>query len=161
MSRHLFLTGEPQVGKSTLLHHYLTQQHGTVGGFCTVWGNASHTTLHLLPYTGGVCCVKNCVAVRENGILLPHSTVFDTLGCALLKAPCDLLVMDELGYLESDALEFQRAVLAALDGKQPVLGVIKPQHTPFLDAVRAHTSVHIVEVTMDNRETLTQPQDFL
>ena len=33
--------------------------------------------------------------------------------------------MDELGFLEADAVEFRRAVLDTLDGERPVLGVIR------------------------------------
>lgn len=36
MARHIFLTGQKQVGKSTLLKKVLKQFHGEVGGFFTL-----------------------------------------------------------------------------------------------------------------------------
>lgn len=154
MTEHLFLTGQPQVGKSTLLRRYLAEKNCRMGGFLTVWGDSAHTALHLLSVSGGVCCAENCIAVRVGETLAARSEVFDRLGPALLREPCDLLVMDELGFLEKDAFEFQEAVLAALDGCISVLGVIKPRHTPFLDAVRSHEHVRIIEVNEENRDLL-------
>ena len=51
---------------------------------------------------------------------------------------------------------FQAAVLSALDGKLPVFGVIKPRSTPFLDAVRSHPKVQVLEVTPETRDDLLQ-----
>ena len=39
--------------------------------------------------------------------------------------------MDELGFFESEALNFQKQVLKCLASPIPVLGVIKPLSTPF------------------------------
>lgn len=157
MIEHLFLTGQPHVGKSTLLNRCLAEKDCRIGGFRTVWSDCTHTTLHLLSFTGSTCCAENCIAERVGEALIPRSGVFDRLGPVLLREPCDLLIMDELGFLENDALLFQSAVLSALDGDLPVLGVIKPQHTPFLDAVRTHARVHIIEVNEKNRDVLKLP----
>ena len=160
MTEHLFLTGEIQVGKSTLLRRFLTEKKQRIAGFRTVWSDGERRTLHLLPCDGGVCCEENCVAERLSGKLVPRPEIFDRLGPVLLGQPCDLLVMDELGFLESTAPAFRSAVLAALDGSIPVVGVIQPRHTEFLDAVRAHEGVHIVTVTVENRDTLSLFQSW-
>lgn len=154
MTEHLFLTGEIQVGKSTLLHRYLAEKDCRVGGFHTVWRDSEHRTLHLLPYAGGICLAENCIAERVSGKLTPHPEVFDRIGPALLDLPCDILVMDELGFLESESYGFQAAVLTALNSNTPIVGVIKPRHTDFLDKVRSHRCVRIVEVTIENRNAL-------
>lgn len=151
MTEHLFLTGAIQVGKSTLLRRCLSEKDGQIGGFRTVWNNAKHETLHLLPFIGGTCCKENCVAERLSGKLIPQPEIFDRIGPALLRQPCDILVMDELGFLESKASVFQAAVLSALHGEIPVVGVIQPKHTAFLDTVRLQPNVRIIEVTVENR----------
>lgn len=155
MTEHLFLTGDIQVGKSTLLRRYFAEKKCRIGGFRSVWGDSEHRTLHLLPYDSGICLEENCIAERTSGKLIPHPEVFDRIGPTLLDLPCDILVMDELGFLENDAHDFQAAVLAALNRNTPIVGVIKPKHTHFLDAVRSHRCVRIVEVTIENRETLS------
>ena len=90
----------------------------------------------------------------QNGVWTLWPEVFDREGTALLRAegPFDLLLMDELGRLELRAEAFRAAVLSALDGNVPVLGVVKPESNPFLDAVRAHPRTVVLEVAGENRD---------
>lgn len=155
---HLFLTGEIQVGKSTLLSALLRSLGLPACGFCTCWRRTeAEDTLHLLPWgMDADCGADNQVARRRNGRaeILPGR--FDALGPELLtpRPGCAVMVMDELGFLERNDLRFQEAVLCALDGPLPVLGVIKPRQEPFLDRVRAHAGVQLVTVTPENRDDL-------
>ena len=54
------------------------------------------------------------------------------------------------------AAVFCGAVLAALDGDMPVLGVLQKADTAFLRAVAAHPRVRVVTVTEENRDRLRQ-----
>ena len=61
---------------------------------------------------------------RWNGqTMRPFPEVFDTLGVSCLAniPPQSLVVMDELGFLESQAPRFTQAVLDALSGPAQVL----------------------------------------
>ena len=133
---HLFLTGDKGVGKSTLARCLL----------------AGHTPcVHLLPAAGGTPSAENllfyCGAYSCDR--------FDTLGTAALRDRSgDILLMDELGPAESGAKKFCEAVLAALDGDLPVLGVLQKADTEFLRAVAGHPRVRLVTVTVENRDEL-------
>ena len=85
-----------------------------------------------------------------------RTDLFDRLGPAALAdaADCDVIVMDELGPSEAAALEFQKAVLAALDGDKPVYGVLQQADSEFLSRVAAHPRVRVVTVTEENRDRL-------
>ena len=87
----------------------------------------------------------------ENAESITH--IFDTYGKEILDGSGnrDITIMDELGFFESGALAFQQAVMRRISGGIPTLGVIKPRHTEFLDAVRAHEGVEIWEVDESNR----------
>lgn len=87
-----------------------------------------------------------------------RTDLFDRLGPAALAdaADCDVIVMDELGPSEAAALEFQKAVLAALDGDKPVYGVLQQADSEFLGRVAAHPRVRVVTVTEENRDRLRQ-----
>lgn len=93
---------------------------------------------------------------RRGGERQVFPEAFDAAGTALLerKGPFDLLLMDELGRMELRSPGFRSAVLRALDGDTPVLGVIKPEHNEFLDAVRAHPKVKVLELTAENRDEM-------
>lgn len=157
---HLFLTGEVQVGKSTLLRALLARLALPACGFCTCWAVCGgEERLHLLPWgPERVCTPENAAACRVEHRARALPGRFDRLGPPLLLPRRDsgVLVMDELGFLERDERVFQQAVLAALDGPLPVLGVVKPRQAPFLDAVRAHPRTRTVLVTKENRDALLE-----
>ena len=54
-------------------------------------------------------------------------------GCAGDPA-CDLILMDELGFLEADAPRFRASVLSVLTGPKPVLGVVRQGLGAWRDA---------------------------
>lgn len=156
-TEHLFLTGEKGVGKSTLVDHLLAGHRPC--GFRTrrVTGVMERPSVHLLPANGGQAAAENllfyCGAYSCER--------FDTLGVAVLQDRSgDVLLMDELGPAESDARAFTAAVLAALDGDLPVLGVLQKADTDFLRAVASHPRVRVVTVTRDNRDALRETLRF-
>ncbi len=159
---HIFLTGRTQIGKSTLIKKYIDAKGLTACGFATVWGTPAEDggrRLYMHPYGKiGQCTEANLLArfLPDSPSNTRFSQVFDSLGTDLLTrcSGADLLVMDELGFLESDSPVFQAAVLSALDGTLPVFGVIKPRSTPFLDTVRSHPNVKVLEVTPETRDEL-------
>ena len=67
----------------------------------------------------------------------------------------DYIVIDEIGPMELQGKDFQVAVDNILEGTKPVLGIIhwKMNH-PLIDRIRARGDVKIVEVTLENRDTI-------
>ena len=171
---HLFLTGEIQVGKSTLLQKWLSDLEVKAGGFYTrkYPGRDGHVYVHMLsaarkeaPDEGNF--LFDCMA-KDAG---DAARRFDALGCPLLDDPgdADLIVMDELGFMERDAQDFKASVLHALDGPLPVIGcirlcdeVIHPRILPdvkdcsLISLVAAREDVRILEVTAQNRDRLAE-----
>jgi molybdate transport system regulatory protein len=94
----------------------------------------------------------------EGRIQQRFTEVFETLGVNLLTHCLDnhpdIIVMDELGFLESEATTFQQRVFSCLDAPVPVWGVIKPLSTPFLDGIRERKDVTVLTITIDNRDRL-------
>jgi nucleoside-triphosphatase len=82
---------------------------------------------------------------------------FDRLGGQLIQTArrtAQLIIMDELGQLERDAKEFQNAVLEALEGGVPVFGVIKKTAAGWVNKVRQHPNVSVIEINMENRDQM-------
>ncbi|MDR0886032.1 MAG: nucleoside-triphosphatase [Clostridiales Family XIII bacterium] len=100
------------------------------------------------------------VAIRDkkNQSFTAYPEIFDTLGVEILKMSQaqenTIIVMDELGFMESEAYAFQSEVLKILDHSATVIGVIKPKHTNFLDRIRNHKDVTVVTVTEENRDSI-------
>ncbi|MCI6811842.1 MAG: molybdopterin-guanine dinucleotide biosynthesis protein B [Lachnospiraceae bacterium] len=66
----------------------------------------------------------------------------------------NLILMDEPGFMESEAKDFCRSVLAILDGSTPVIAAVKDKDTPFLNAVRNHPNCRCFYLDEENREAL-------
>ena len=162
---HLFLTGEIQVGKSTIVSSVVSRLGVPVSGFRTVsvFRDGGESDVFLIPASGSLsdCCSASLFARRVPGRRPEvREEVFVSCGVPLLsQCSGGLVLMDELGWMESSSrlfqeAVFQEAVFSVLDGPIPVLGVVRDQRLPFLDAVRDHPQVEVVVVTRENRDAL-------
>lgn len=140
MTEHVFLTGRKQVGKSTLIRKELERYKKENGE------ESAPSEENLLFICGS--------ADRSRS-----DERFDRMGSRILEESmrngAELLIMDELGPNEAGALVFQEAVLRALDGEIPILGVLQEADSPFLKKVADHPKVRVIRVTEENRDALT------
>jgi nucleoside-triphosphatase len=85
-----------------------------------------------------------------------HGEVFDTLGVEYLKAkPGGIIVMDEVGFMETESKLFCAAVMGCLDGDVPALVAVKARFdVDFLNAVRGHPRAALYTITEENRDEL-------
>lgn len=159
---HIFLTGEVQVGKSTVVEKTVSALGTSVGGFRSGFGpdrSEADRWLYLWDASGlpaydethGVVRFTN----RKPEVLIDR---FNTLGAEILcqarRNKAGLILMDECGRFEEQAAAFQAEIFAALDGAVPVLGVVRQGVHGWLDAVRDHPRVTLLTVTPDNRDML-------
>ena len=162
---NLFLTGERGVGKSTLLKRLLAYHSLRIGGFRTLpfaceeassgyYLVGSAEPLPVNPSPDRIIALRTA----DGRMQQQFPEVFETLGVAILSRCAhnwpDLIIMDELGFIENEALRFQEWVFRCLDAPVLVLGVIKPLSTPFLDCIRGRKDVATFAVTLANREEL-------
>ena len=159
---HIFLTGDIQVGKTTIIRRFLSQSGLSADGFMTYWEfeSCDVQNLYLSSYSADSRPAERHLIAHDSGqqLVLPENmtSVFDAHGSDILanSGKRDVIVMDELGFLESKAAAFQQAVMRHISGNVPVLGVIKPRQTEFLDGIRAHPNVTVREVTAENRDAI-------
>lgn len=154
---HVFLTGAIRTGKSSIIKLFLEQSGLTSGGFRTCWqpDGSGGEDLLLMPFAASQPTgLDNRAAHRSPDGLTVNPAVFDRLAPLILaeSAQYPLLIMDELGFMESRAPGFQAAVLRCLDSKTPVLGVIRDRPTAFLDSIRRRADVLILTVFPDNHD---------
>ncbi len=155
----IFLTGERGVGKSTALRRALAGSGLRIGGFMTDFGETRYgedKTLWLLPWseTPDYAAGEVCARMGPGGRAV-FPKVFDGLGTELLLASardpaCDLILMDELGFLEAEAAGFREAVLSVLAGPKPTLGVVRRGLGAWQDTGLGE----VWEVTAENREEI-------
>ena len=164
---HIFLTGDVQVGKSTIIKKTLAAlKLRDIGGFRSV-------SVPDLP--DGAMSVYLIPAGDEHPMMGDWNRVGIRKGCgrgigkfpeaferagvqALVDAEnMPLILMDEVGRMESAAARFSERILALLDGSAPILGVVqKIADTKLTNAIRQHPNVRVLTVTKENREKLAE-----
>ena len=139
MSRHLFIKGYSQIGKSTLLLDCIRDYKKDCGGFLSqrlldkegvTMGfrlisieEASSTSCRYNPTLPNIFLEKTA-----NG-WIKNEDVFRTYGVELLKKSKDktLIIMDEIGGMEIYVPEFKAAVYELLDSNKSCIGILKSQ----------------------------------
>ena len=160
--RHIFLTGEKQVGKSTLWKTVMEQAGIAPLGFQTlpfkVEGHFAGYRLHSLGPVPGEFHNDIPISVHiKPKIHLGITESFDLFGTALLEQAAtagSFLLMDELGRFEKNAHRFQQAVFNCLDSSCHVLGVLHMTDSAFLNRIQEREDVLVFTVTKENRDRL-------
>ncbi|MCQ2972016.1 MAG: nucleoside-triphosphatase [archaeon] len=159
---NIFLTGEIQVGKSTIINKFIKSHSDLkIGGFKTLTNFNQDQGVYM-----GVYIVPGCdyepdyseeshVGDRGNK-KSGYPEKFNSKGVDILNTSgdYDLILMDEIGFMETKAENFANAVLKFLDGNVPVIGVVKPMMKGLPLAVKQHPKTKVLEVTKDNRDEL-------
>ena len=162
--KHLFLTGEKQVGKSTLLRNLIEAKKLDCTGFETKAfylnderrGFTLHGRVEMLPYENDcICCAR--VGEKRSVPVLP---VFDENGVTILQkslfSPAPYILMDELGRLEKQAGAFIEQIYACLDSDKRVLGVLQKCSSAHVKAISERNDVTVLTVTPENRNQLLE-----
>lgn len=160
--KNIFLTGSRGIGKSTLLNRLLKDVAGRVAGFRTlpVYDQKQQVVGFGLQDVEEQEEIRpeDMVGLKHPGGIKAFPETFEGTARAVLAraltSRAGLLVIDELGFLESGAPRFQEQVEICLDSAIPVLGVLKAHDNPFLKRIRQRPDVAVFEVTEENRDRL-------
>ena len=162
---HILIVGSRGVGKSTLIRRLLEEINRPVWGFETKKEPLAGGPIYI--YEAGkprVQSDENLVGFCAEQHPTVISSAFDRFA-ETLKAPIPnghVVLMDELGFMESASEAFCESVLRILDGGAPVIAAVKDKNTAFLEAVRGHKNAKCFFVTPENRDTLfTQVLEFI
>lgn len=116
-------------------------------------GNAP---IYLYPASGGHRQTQdNLLGWCKNQHSTANLEAFDRNAFLIeLARPDGLLVMDEIGPMESRAPRFRAAVLAAMERTTPILASVRDIEIPFLETVRTHPNARCFYLTCKNGEEL-------
>lgn len=160
MSKHLFLTGEKKVGKSTAIKKFLHTVQPDFSGYQTqpvlindrVRGYALHSFEAMDDEENDVIMSVRA-GVRCN---IPVEGIFDTIGVKIIEASLasstTLVLIDELGKLEDNSPLFQDAVRKLLDSEHKILGVLQKKESKMSEMLNERDDCEIIEITEANRD---------
>lgn len=164
MHKNIFLTGAKKTGKSTIITNAVSQLNLRPSGFQTIpmqIGQDNQEGYGIIKAGLPPLCNQQAtpIGIKDNqNSIVPIPSAFDKEGVSIIKESLaeqpQLLLMDELGFLENNSPHFQEWVFRCLVSPYPVLGVIKPVQTPFLDRIRAFPGVLLIEIDLCNRKCI-------
>lgn len=161
---HALIVGPRQVGKSTVINKVLKSLDRPVWGFATkkesdlLDPKLGHP-IYIYDAAGPRTQTKeNLVGYCFNHCPLVYTEVFENHAKRLQTPPekGSIILMDELGFMESRAEDFCKVVLKHLDGDIPVIAAVKDKSTVFLDAVKNHPNCKCFFISEENRDELAE-----
>ena len=160
MIKNIFITGEKQIGKSTLINRLIEEMKFQVSGFKTLPYEIENQRMGF--YLKGLVETneyKNNMPISiqtSKGSCIPITETFETLGVEILRKSLvtshPIILMDELGRLESMAKNFNQEVCKVLDSNKVVIGVLQQVHVPLLTTIKQRQDTWIL--TLDHHNTL-------
>jgi nucleoside-triphosphatase len=155
----ILLTGEPGVGKSTLLNSVINafqQKQGFLTSEIKVDG--ARTGFRMTASSGQSFVLSSVdslsdVRVSRYGVNLKELESFiDKLSPI---EPDKLIYIDEIGQMQLYSDFYKKLITEYLNRPNPLIGTLsKIYHDEFTDGLRKRDDIEIIEVTLENRETL-------
>lgn len=162
----IIITGQIGIGKTNFLNALVAQLNlddDKIYGFITEKHLYNEQIVDVgsvnifPPYHQHILSDNNRVAeLIGNNKWVCYQEVFETIGVNLLSniPKGSLVVMDEIGFLESKAPNFSQKIREIIDGDYNIIAVIKPQSTPLLDYIRNKKDILLYNITPENRSLL-------
>lgn len=160
MLKNVLLTGQPGIGKTTLIHQAVRRLGDRASGYYTqeVREGNRRIGFDLVTLTGQRAPLARLDAaghqVGEYGVDL---TVLERLAVPALHRALErgrVAIIDEIGPLEVACEPLREAILACLNGEPPVLGCLARADDPFLTELAERPDTLVIEVTRANRDEL-------
>ena len=158
---NVLLTGWPGIGKTTLIKTLIEASSLSKGGFYTeeVREKGQRVGFSLITLDGKRSLmahlnIKSSYRVGRYGVDID---TFEALGVQSVRKAIsinDLIIIDEIGRMELFSREFREVVLEALKTGR-VVATIKKGRGPFIDEIKSRKDVRVLEVNLENRETLS------
>jgi nucleoside-triphosphatase len=152
------LTGQPGVGKTSIIKEAVQSFKDRAGGFYTqeVRDKGKRTGFELVTLTGDRAMLahvmeKSPYKVSKYGV---DTDNLDRVGVAAVKEAImkyEIVVIDEIGKMELFSDAFKEAVLKALDSGKKTLGTIMLSSHSWADNIKKRYDVNVVTVTRTNQ----------
>ena len=132
---HLFLQGQPGIGKSSLIRKALDPIDSSVAGFTTqrLKENGTTTGYRVLRITNDFPLLEEEYAPNKSGVFLLNGQLnISVLESAISQVEedsknpsCNIIVLDEIGGVELISEVFMKTLFRIISGGKPCIGVLK------------------------------------
>ena len=145
--RHLLITGQKRIGKSTLCDLLLEQKPFAGLQSYACWG--SHPTPDRIEMRDLVTGEVFPIGTPGQGRMEPIPEALDGHAAAILRKIPDGsdVMIDEVGYLESSCARYAKELERLFD-RCTVIAALRKDHTPLLDWLRSRPDVFVWDLDL-------------
>jgi len=156
---NIFLTGAPSSGKTTVIKKVIDGLKGPANGFYTEEEKQDGRRVGFLMRTlnghSGYLAhqdISSDYRIRRYGISIDN--IEQIAVPAITPVGDQMIILDEIGKMECFSEVFQKAAVKALNAPNRIIGTITFGGSDFIRSIKKREDVEILEVTLDNRDTL-------
>ncbi|MEM3404005.1 MAG: NTPase [Nitrososphaeria archaeon] len=166
MVKKIFVTGDPGVGKSTLLSRVVYQLRSKglmIGGVLTrdIRERGVRTGFQIQSLSDGTTGILASVSLKVGPKIGKYVVNLNDLknvfASAILYAIdfSDVVVCDEVGPMELLSPEVRKAIETLIECNKPVLGSVhKRLRDPIIEKISNSPNIKVYELTIENRDQL-------
>lgn len=156
--KNILITGNPGVGKTTLIKNIISKLNISAGGFYTSeirnsegkrWGFKIISLDGKEDIMASVQIISR-YRISKYGV---NITVIDRIGVSAIADAIknkDIIIIDEIGRMELFSKEFANITIDALDSPKIVLGTVTAKNTNFTKKIKERTDTKIVKLNRVN-----------
>ncbi len=163
MGRTLLLSGQPGVGKTTVLKKLLAALPGPSGGFYSqeIRARGRRMGFEIVTLEGERATLAHVdnpgrPRVGKYGVYVENVDKLAVPAVYQAVAEAAYVVIDEIGKMELFSEAFRTAVLHAVSSPKMVLGTVMLRPHPWVDKLKEMPGTTVVVVTVANRDRLVQ-----
>jgi nucleoside-triphosphatase THEP1 len=158
ITKNILITGNPSVGKTTLIQNIISKFDISAGGFYTSevrneegkrWG----FKITSLDGIEGIMASTDIVSKYKISRYWIDVEAIDRVGVTAIREAIkhsDFIVIDEIGRMELFSKKFQDVATEALDSPKLVLGTITAKDTVITKKIKERQDTKIITLTRQN-----------
>jgi len=161
MAKNILITGKPRCGKTTLIIEILKESDLDAEGFYTseIREKGIRKGFKVITLDGeeGILAHINIESPYRVSKYQVNIKDLEEIGVnSILDAlqKNKIIIIDEIAKMELFSKKFKKAVIAALDSKNKILGTIMLKPNPSCDEIKKRKDTKIFYLTKANREKI-------
>ena len=163
--KNILLTGRPRVGKSTLIRKVVERLkefgYKNIGGFYTLEvrkeGERAGFSINTLNGKTGRLAEAGFESRFRLGRYGIDMESFEGVAVKAIEDAIDksdIIVIDEIGFMELKSRRFRELLIKALDSPKPVIATIMRSRYEFVDRIKEREDTETMVVRVENRDGL-------
>jgi nucleoside-triphosphatase len=161
MKSAYLVTGEPGIGKTTLIRQVVSTMRLRAAGFYTedLRTAGLREGFRIVTLDGRMALLASAghpgpVRVSKYGVDVEE---LDRVAVAAMRSGMErghVIVADEIGRMQLYSRAFRQTVLEAVHDGYPLLGTIMCGRNPYADRIKKQRNVEVLNLTHENRQDI-------